>query len=311
MPQNAQKLAIEDQEITQKVYHNKIPSMILAASYRYCRQITQNHYENFPVASRLLPKKMRPAVEAIYAFSRMADDFADESEYKGVRLKKLDQWEDFLRDDSRPTHPVFIAIQDAVKRHNIPKFLLSDLLTAFKMDVHKNRYENIKEVLHYCRYSANPIGRLVLHLFKQDKKENFILSDYICTALQLTNFWQDVAVDLKKDRIYLPLEELDRFNINVQDLFDHKADDTFRMLMNFQVERTKAIFLKGKKLGLNLSGKLGIEIRLTWLTGMTILKKIKTVQYDVFNNRPTLTKSDFINMFFIALSKKRYAKFTI
>jgi len=311
MAQTLQTIHAEIPEITHKIQVNRTHHSVVTAAYKYCQVITKNHYENFPVASLLLPKKIRPSVQAIYAFSRLADDFADEKEYQGVRLKKLEEWENLLQDESRPTHPVFIALQDTIKNFELPKILLSDLLTAFKMDVHKNRYDSINDVLYYCRYSANPVGRLVLHLFNHDSKRNLILSDYICTALQLINFWQDIAVDLKKDRIYLPLEELDKFDISTKDLFDHKVDQGFKMLMNYQLERTKAIFLKGKPLGLNLPGKFGLEIRLTWLTGMTILKKIKTVQYDIFNKRPKLTKSDFVKMFYVALSKKRYAKFDI
>lgn len=297
------------EEPTQKTVIVHHEPALNKAAYKFCKAVTQNHYENFPVASFILPKPMRPAVEAIYAFSRTADDFADEKEYRGVRLRRLEEWEHYLEDKSRPTHPIFIALQDTIREHNLPLQLFRDLITAFKMDVEKKRYQNFDQVVRYCKHSANPVGRLVLHLFKQDTKENLKLSDYICTALQLTNFWQDVAIDLKKDRIYLPQDEMERFSITDQDLFSRQYDENFRRLLAFQISRTKEIFMRGKPLGLHLTGKLGIEIRLTWLTGMTILKKISQNGHDVFNNRPKLSKWDFVKMFFIAINKKSYAKY--
>lgn len=308
MSQNAPILPLEITEKSTVILPNK---KIVKASYDYCHAITKNHYENFPVASMILPLELRPAIEAIYAFSRLADDFADEKEYQGVRLEKLDEWQKYLNDTSLPTHPVFIALHDTIQKHELPHQLFLDLLTAFRMDVHKKHYLNFDEVLYYCEHSANPIGRLVLHLFKFNSEEYLQLSDHICTALQLTNFWQDIAIDLKKDRIYLPVEEMDKYFVTKENLRAHKCDENFKRLVFFQLERTLELFLKGKKLGLLIPGKLGLELRLTWLTGMTILKKIREVRYDVFNNRPQLTKKDFVKMFFVALSKKRYEKFAI
>ncbi|HLD44439.1 MAG TPA: squalene/phytoene synthase family protein, partial [bacterium] len=188
---------------------------------------------------------------------------------------------------------------------------LQDLLTAFKMDVTKNRYDTFSDVLFYCQHSANPVGRLVLHLFGQSSLELFRLSDYICTALQLTNFWQDIAIDLKKNRVYLPQEELDKFDLPERALFNHTINVNFKRLMQLQYDRTKDLFINGKPLGLMLSGKLGVEIRLTWLTGATILKRTHTANFDVFHNRPQLTRFDFLRLFFVALSRKRYASFKI
>ena len=178
------------------------------------------------------------------------------------------------------------------------------------MDVYKNRYAQFAEVLNYCRHSANPVGRVILHLFTQADEQKLILSDCICTALQLINFWQDIAVDLIKDRIYLPQEDMDKYDVSVRDLFVHQYNNNFKRLMAFELERTRQLFLKGKPLGVMLPGKLGIEIRLTWLTGVTILKKITEVQFDVFNKRPVLTKMDFVKLFFVALSKQRFQNFT-
>jgi phytoene synthase len=188
----------------QDVSHAKLTR----AAYAYCRKVNKAHYENFPVASVLLPKHLRPAVDAIYAFSRMADDFADEKLYEGQRMERLTEWGSYLNQDE-PTHPVFVALKDAIRVHNIPKVLLLDLLTAFKQDVVKSRYQTFREVLEYCRYSANPVGRLVLVVNGQASETTNGLSDAVCTALQLANFWQDVAVDFAKDRIYLPQDECD------------------------------------------------------------------------------------------------------
>lgn len=311
MPQAMSMTDLEITEVTEKIASKPFPKAVLQAAYQYCHAITKSHYENFPVASTLLPKHMRPAVETIYAFSRSADDFADEREYRDVRLEKLEEWTNYLLEDDKPTHPIFIALADTIARFSLDKKLFSDLLTAFKTDVTKSRYQNFSEVLGYCRYSANPVGRLILQLFSFDSPSNVVLSDHICTGLQLANFWQDVAVDLKKNRIYLPLNEMERFGITIEQLENAEINDAFKRLMGFQIERTREIFLKGKELGLVLQGKLGLEIRLTWLTGTHILKKIVQAGYDVFNKRPTLTKADFAKMFWIAISRKRYDKFSI
>lgn len=295
------------EEVTEKSVVQKVDSPLLQAAYDYCKAITINHYENFPVASVLAPKKLRPAIQAIYAFSRLADDFADERAFRHVRIERLEEWEHFLH-QKNSTHPVFIALQDTIQKHDLPLGLLEDLLTAFKMDTYKKRYQTFDDVLHYCRYSANPVGRLILHLFRQDTSRNLQHSDFICTALQITNFWQDVSVDLKKDRIYIPQEDLDRFNYTSDELFRGLIDERYKMLMNFQVERAFQYFDEGHALGLDLNGMLGLEIRLTWLTGRMILKKIRKINYDVFNKRPTLSKWDFVKLFFIALSKPLYAR---
>lgn len=302
---------ITPEELTSNARLRSIDAGVLAAAYRFCRAVTQSHYENFPVASRLLPGHMRPAIEAVYAFSRTADDFADEKEFSHQRLHKLNQWREFLLDQELPTHPVFMALHDTIRNFDLPMQLFDDLLTAFIMDVSKNRYGNFDEVVHYCKHSANPVGRIVLHLFKQDHKTNLEYSDAICTALQLANFWQDVAVDLQKDRIYLPEGDLERFNVSYQQLFQLRFDDNVKRLMMFQVERTWEFFEKGKPLGLALRGTLGLEIRLTWITGVTILKKIKNLGFDTLNNRPVLTKFDFIKLLWTALSKKRYQQYTL
>lgn len=307
---NALRLAVEENiEPTVKIYVSRVSPKILKLSHAYCATIAKSHYENFPVASLLLPKHIRPAVQAVYAFARLADDFADEGVYHGRRMVMLNQWEDFLKDFKTPTHPIFIALHDTISRYLLPKALFRDLLMAFKMDVTKKRYENFDEVLTYCKLSANPIGRLVLHLFGEIQKEFFTQSDHICTALQLTNHWQDVAIDLQKDRIYLPQDDLEKFGVSEQQLFAHTADENFKRLMMFEVDRVSEIFVKGKPLGLKLKGRLGLEMRLTWLAGVTVLKKIKAVGYDIFRRRPKITKGDLLKLFAIALNRRLYASF--
>lgn len=284
-------------------YHEQL----LKAACRYCRAINRAHYENFPVASILLPRKLRPHVDAIYAFSRVADDFSDEPEFDGRRLELLTQWESFLS-QAHPTHPIFVALKDAQAWHDLPLGLFLDLIRAFKQDVVKNRYENFSELLDYCRCSANPVGRLVLHIFGKDSDENLLASDKICTALQLANFWQDVAVDLEKDRVYLPREDLVRFDVSEDDLFAGRVSDGFAALMKFEIGRTRQFFVEGARLGENLKGRLGIEIRLTWLAGMRILQKIEAVGCDVYNRRPVLKKSDCLRLLPQAFFKTRFAR---
>lgn len=283
---------------------------IVQAAYRYCAKLTKAHYENFPVASLLVPKKKRAAIQAIYAFARLADDFADEPWHEGNRLPLLMDWEDRLN-NPQDTHPVFIALHNSLKKHAISKQNLLNLLTAFKMDVQNNRHENFEDLLHYCTYSANPVGRLVLEVFEHKNEKFFALSDFICTALQLTNFWQDVAIDLQKNRIYLPAYDRHAFNVSEDDLFQHKATENFRTLMDHQWKKTAALFEQGKELGSLLPGFLGVEIRLTWLGGVRLLEKIKAARYNVFDQRPTLSKKDFAGLLFIAISKKRYAQYRI
>lgn len=279
----------------------------LQKAYAHCRKITQNHYENFPVASVLLPSRLRPAVEAIYAFSRSADDFADEAIFEGSRLERLNDWSNQLR-DIKSKNPIFVALHDTISHHNLPQQLFEDLLTAFRQDVTKTRYENFSEVLHYCRHSANPVGRLILHLFKNDDDEKLKQSDAICTALQLTNFWQDIAIDLKKNRIYLPQNEMTEFGVTETDLQNSIITPTLTRLLKVQIERTRNLFWQGHALGLSLSGRLGVEIRLTWLSGSRVLEKIEHIGYDIFQKRPTLGYRDFIALLPYALSKKLYAK---
>ena len=250
------------------------------------------HYENFPVASLLLPAPLREPIEVIYRFARSADDFADEGDDDPeTRLRKLD---DYRRQLHTPIDPVLRDVAKVIREHDLPVGLFTDLLDAFTQDVTKKRYANFSEVLGYCQRSANPVGRLLLHLFKRTSDSNLRASDAICTALQLVNFWQDVEVDYAKDgRIYLPQDEMARFGVGETHLRDRVCDSAWRELMAFQVERTRALMLSGAELGKALPGRVGLEIRATIQGGLRILDKIERAGYDVFRRRPTLGAFDW------------------
>jgi squalene synthase HpnC len=269
--------------------------------FSYCEQVARSHYENFPVASRFLQKEMRKYIWTIYAFARIADDYADEPGYTlAERIDNLNQWEQYLSEcyNGNPTHRVFAALAETVERFQIPIELFQNLLTAFRSDVTVKRYETFEDVLAYCCNSANPIGRLVLLLFNYRSETMMQFSDSICTALQLTNFWQDVSVDLQKDRVYLPLEDLEEFNYSEQDLLDRTFDNRFRDLMAFQVRRTAELFVEGKPLLSKVGKDLSSELTLMWNGGTLILQKIHKQDYNVFMKRPTLSMLDKLGLLF-------------
>jgi squalene synthase HpnC len=268
--------------------------------YSYCEQIARNHYENFPVASRFIPKEMRRYVWAIYAFARIADDFADEPGYTlAERMDNLNQWEQHLFEcyNGNPTHRVFAALADTVEHFQIPMELFRNLLAAFYADVSVKRYETYDDLLAYCRNSANPIGRLVLLLFNYRSETMMEYSDSICSALQLANFWQDVSADLEKGRIYIPGEDLAEFNYSEEDLFARRFNDRFRSLMAFEVQRTADMFVEGKPLLSKVDRNLSLELRLTWNGGTKILQKIHKMDYNVLTKRPVLNFFDKIGIF--------------
>ena len=266
-------------------------SWTLEEAFGYCGRMAKTHYENFPVGSRLLPKKLRPYVHSIYAFARIADDFADEPQYlDNLRLALLENWGSQLLQCMwrRPQHPVFIALQETIRRFDLPVELFQNLLTAFRIDVTTKRHDRFEDLLDYCRYSANPIGRLVLLLFGYRDPELHALSDKICTALQLTNFWQDVRID-QRDRIYLPREDMKKFGYAEADLYAHRCNDAFRNLMRHEINRTRELFKQGFPLVNHVGRELRFELNMIWNGGMTLLDRIEAIHYDVFNRRPKLT----------------------
>lgn len=259
-----------------------------------------DHYENFPVASILLPAALRPPVAAIYAFARSADDFADEGELAPAeRLALLDGYRAELDaiEAGRPTaNPLFQRLGAVIGDYRLPLAPFRDLLDAFSQDVVRTRYATYMELLEYCRLSANPVGRLLLLLFKAGNETNMRRSDAICSALQLINHWQDAAVDWGKGRIYLPAEDLARFGITEDDIAACRCDDRWRALMAFQVRRARSLMLEGAPLGRDLPGRIGLEIRAIVAGGLRILEMIESVGYDVFRRRPVLGKADWLRI---------------
>ncbi len=286
-----------------------------AEAFEYCRALTKSHYENFPVGSFLVPRSHQPAVHSLYAFMRTADDFSDEDRRPGddqERLAYLNTWDQMLADcepacrqagRTEPRHPIFIALRATMDRYQLPAQWLRDLLTAFKMDCTVRRYATYEDVRTYCRYSANPVGRLILTLFGYRSEELYRLSDSICTGLQLANHWQDVAIDLQKDRIYLPLEDLTRFGVTVEALQNRVSTPAFEQLLAFEVQRTRELFKQGEPLPGRVQGRLRLELAMTWKGGVCILDKIERANYDVFNRRPVVTKWDWFRLGLQALSK--------
>ena len=262
-------------------------SLTLDEAFARCEARARAHYENFPVGL-FVPRDKRRYVHALYAFARAADDFADEAAYEGMRQEKLDQWEARLHAayDGNAEDPIFMALAETVRRVGIPKSLLLDLLSAFRQDTTKNRYETWDELVDYCRRSADPVGRLVLLVFGYREPELPPLSDAVCTGLQLANHWQDIAVDLRKDRIYVPRELLTRYGVAEWDLNAGRVNEAFRDLMGELIHRTRALFARGRPLCDRVGPDLRFELRLTWLGGSGILDRIEDVGHDVFRRRP-------------------------
>ncbi|MCH7522598.1 MAG: squalene synthase HpnC [Chloroflexi bacterium] len=263
----------------------------LAQAYAYCQRLATSHYENFTVASWLLPRALRPHVHAVYAYCRGVDDLGDEAE--GDRLALLDDWEAELRRcfDGDAQQPAFVALQETIRRFDIPPEPFLRLIEANRMDQRVNRYRTFTDLQAYCRNSANPVGHLVLYLFGYRDEERQRLSDSTCTALQLTNFWQDVRRDLGKGRIYIPLEEMERFHYSEEDLLAARFDGRLRDLMAFQVRRTRELFRSGLELIPRVRGRLRLDLRLFSLGGLAVLDAIEDIGYDVLNRRPKLSRA--------------------
>lgn len=255
------------------------------------------HYENFPVASLLLPARLRHPVSVIYRFARSADDFADEGDLgAAARLALLDGYRAELRRleaGEPPASPLFRELRDVIAAHALPLAPFHDLIDAFSQDVTKTRYASFAEVLSYCRRSADPVGRLMLQLYRRSDAANVASSDAICSALQLINFWQDVEIDFLKDRIYLPQDEMARFGVTESQIAARDASGGWWSLMRFQIERARALMLAGAPLALRLPGRIGLEIRAVVQGGLRILEKLESARGDVFRHRPVLTAFDW------------------
>ncbi len=258
------------------------------------------HYENFPVASWLAPAALRPAIVAIYHFARAADDIADEgaadANQRLVQLGRYDAMLDRIGNGERPDEAPFASLADAIREHSLPLAPFRDLLSAFRQDVVKTRYADFPELLDYCLRSANPVGRLLLHLYRIDDGERQRQADDICSGLQLANFWQDVAIDWKKGRVYLPQDDMSRFGVSENQLADGRCDESWRALMEFEVRRTRAMLESGRRLARALPLRLKLELKLIVAGGLRILRSIDAVDGDVFRRRPVLTHSDWAAM---------------
>ena len=287
----------------------------VALAYEECERLARDHPENFPVASWLLPKELRKHVAVIYAFARTADDFADEpGRTPAERLALLDEWHrqlvasaesstesarrSLLTEPPRAAVPpaagLFAALSRTMREYSLPLGLFEDLLSAFRQDVTTTRYDTWEDVFDYCRRSANPVGRLVLRLFGYNDPALDRASDAVCTALQLTNFWQDFAIDWRRGRLYLPAEEWGPLGAQTEDLDRGVISPAWEAALERAARRTRELFEAGRPVADGVHGRLRYELRATWLGGMRILRRLESSRFDVFHRRPTLRFRDAI-----------------
>jgi len=267
------------------------PTNDLAEAYAYCERLAKTHYENFTVVSWFFPKTLRLAMYSVYAFCRYTDDLGDEAD--GDRLALLDAWEEDLRRcyDGVPRHQVLRALQQTVQGHKVPIEPFLKLIEANRMDQQVKRHPTYADLLHYCDHSANPVGRMVLHVFGYDDPERQRLSDATCTALQLANFWQDVLRDYALGRIYIPLEDMERFGYGEEELVRGEFNERFAALMRFEVDRTRSLFDEGARLVHTVEGELRLDLRLFTMGGVSVLDAIEAQGYDVLGKRPVVSKA--------------------
>ena len=268
----------------------------IRAAYRYCQEMANRHYENFPVASKLIPPHLRPHIAAVYAFARTADDFADEEKNE----QKLLDWQNQLHHclNQTPEHPVFIALSQTIRTFQLPLQWFNDLITAFLWDLHHNRFNTLKELREYCRFSANPVGRIVLWIFGYRNSTLMEYADYITTALQLTNFWQDISVDVKKDRVYIPLDLLSKHGVEIKQIIAKQSSPGFETVIRELSEKTQSLFDKGKPLFYSIRGRLRWELYFTVRGGMEILNKVARLGSKILQTRPVLSKRDWMKIIF-------------
>jgi hydroxysqualene synthase len=278
------------------------------AAYEECERVAREHYENFPVASWLLPAGMRPHVAALYAFARTADDFADEgSRPPAERLRLLDDWQRRLHacawsGQVNGADPIFAALGATIRDRRLPVQLFDDLLSAFRQDITTQRYQTWASVLDYCRRSANPVGRLVLRIAGYEDDRLDAGSDALCTALQLTNFWQDLERDWQKGRMYVPLDDVEACGARFDDLSARRMTDAWRRALQRTAKRTREQFVAGRAVCDGVDGRLRYELRLTWLGGVCILERLDRSGFDVFGARPQLGMRDALSIAWRALN---------
>src|SRR5579862_9269224 len=270
----------------------------LAEANAYCSRLARTHYENFTVASILLPRRLLRPFHAVYAFCRWADDLGDETGGGQVALDLLQWWREQLQScyAGTPTHPVMVALRETIRRYEIPPQPFLDLVTAFEQDQRVKNYQTFDQLLHYCRFSANPVGRLVLYLCEAYSTDNVEYSDAICTALQLANFWQDVARDMDIGRVYLPEEDRRRFGYSDPDLQARRFTPAFAELLRFEVERTRELFKRGLPLVKRVPAAVRPDIELFVRGGLAILRKIESQGYNVWAVRPALGKWEKLSL---------------
>jgi hydroxysqualene synthase len=296
----------------------------IRSAYAHCVALTRSHYENFPVASLFVSASRRDALAAIYAFARTADDFADEPGLQfptpESRLSSLADWRRQLNEcyaGKASDNPIFVALGDAARRFGLTRDYFDRLIRAFELDARKIQYEDFASLLNYCVCSANPVGRLVLELHDHREPALLALSDSLCTALQLANFWQDAGIDLDRKRVYVPLDDLKRAGLTVQDLVlirnddDNEKAERFRSLMELEVQRTGDLFERAKLLPEQVSLGLRLQLRMTWHGGMTVLRKIQRMNYRVLGSRPTLGKWDALLILVKALRQGSADSFAV
>jgi squalene synthase HpnC len=282
----------------------------LPESLAYTRWLATNHYENFHVVSFLLPKRLHQDFYNVYSFCRWADDLGDELGDKQKSLQMLQWWREQLQAmyAGQASHPVFVALKDTVKQHDLPESTFDDLIKAFEQDQAITRYRNFEELFQYCQYSANPVGRLVLGLCGYRDAERQALSDATCTALQLANFWQDVTRDLEIDRVYLPLDVLDRHGYALDDLFARRFDARFRAAMKESVDVARALFLKGLPLAGQVDRRLAIDLELFSRGGLRVLDKIEQQDYNVLASRPAIGKLERVGLLLGAVGRRAFQR---
>ncbi len=284
-------------------------SWTLEESLAYTRWLATHHYENFHVVSFLLPKRLHQDFYNVYSFCRWADDLGDEIGDTKESLRLLAWWRTELQAmyDGAPSHPVFVALKDTAAKHYLLQETFDDLIKAFEQDQVVTRYRNFDELSQYCRYSANPVGRLVLGLCGYRDAARQELSDATCTALQLANFWQDVIVDLEKDRVYLPLDVLAKYDYPVEALFERKFDDRFRQAMKESIGVARELFLKGLPLAGQVDRRLSIDLELFSRGGLKILEKIEQQDYNVLRARPSISKVERVGLLLGAIGRRAFS----
>lgn len=268
----------------------------LEKAYKNSLIFAKSHYENFPVVLFSIPKEIKRHIAVVYQFARQADDIADEGNFATeTRIENLNEYEnDFnLSLTGKPKNDFWLALKNTIEKFSIEEKLFIDLISAFKQDVIKNRYETFEELLDYCSRSANPVGRILLKIFNVNDVEAIKASDKICTALQLTNFYQDISIDVLKNRIYLPKEKMKLFGVDEQQIKNRIVDDKFKLLLKSLLEETKIMFEEGHNILSYIPNSFQLQMKMTILGGEKILEKIPLIDYDVFNKRPKLSKKDF------------------